>query len=456
MLLADTTRALVHRLARAQLEGRMPSMAGAVVRDGRAVWTHAIQSTPDTQYRIGSLTKTFVAVLVMRLRDEGLLDLADPLERHVPGTAIGALTIAQLLAHTGGLASEAPGPWWERTPGQLRPTLADAIGARPMKHPAGRRFHYSNPGFAALGALVEAVRGKPWGEVLEREVLAPLEMARTSLLPRAPHAEGWAVHPWADVVQPEVVEDVGRMGPAGQLWSTVEDLGRFAELLGGGADDVLSADTVEEMRTPHVAPAAAAWDLSYGLGVQTVRAGGRMLAGHTGSMPGFLCALWVCADERAGAVVAGNATAGVPIGALAADLVGVVADREPRIPEPWRPLPEVDPALLELTGVWYWGPSAYTLKLAAERRLELAPLSGGGTRGARFRPAADGEWVGLSGYFHGEALRAVRDSGGRLTHLDIGSFVFTREPYDPDAPIPGGVDPAGWRARPDRGAVERT
>ena len=70
-------------------------------------------------------------------------------------------------------------------------------------------------------------------------------------------------------------------------------------------------------------------------------------------------------------------------------------------------------------------------------------LSGLGARTGS-GPPSDGTWVGLSGYFAGETLRAVRDADGQVSHLDLGSFVFTREPYDPQAPIPGGVDPAGW------------
>jgi hypothetical protein len=130
---------------------------------------------------------------------------------------------------------------------------------------------------------------------------------------------------------------------------------------------------------------------------------------------------------------------------VAADLVGIVAEREPRIPDPWRPLAEVDGELLEITGPWFWGPAGYALRLEADRHFQLIALSGKGSRDARFRPAGDGTWVGLNGYFAGETLRPVRDGAGRVTHLDIGSFVFTRQPYDPDAPIPGGVDPDGWR-----------
>jgi CubicO group peptidase (beta-lactamase class C family) len=450
MLLPETERALLHRLAKAQREGRAPSVAAAVVRDRRRVWSHAIETTTDTQFRIGSLTKTFVAVLVMRLRDEGRLDLDDPLERHLPDAPLRDVTIGQLLSHTAGLASETPGPWWERTPGELRPGLADIVGQSPLKHPPTRRFHYSNPGFGLLGGVVEVLRGRPWAEVLQAEVLDPLEMPRTSFLPTEPHARGWAVHPWTDVVMPEVVAEVGRMAPAGQLWSTVEDLGRFASFLASGTDGVLSPDTVAEMREPRSAPESDGWESSYGLGVQLLRTPQRMLAGHTGSMPGFLCVLWVSVDDDVGAVAVANTTSGLPIGGLGADMVGIVAEREPRIPAPWRPIADVDASLLELVGPWFWGPTGYALKLQADRHFQLSSLSGTGSRDARFRPADDGTWIGLNGYFAGETLRPIRDDAGRLSHLDIGSFVFTRQPYDPDAPIPGGVDPAGWTAtKPD-------
>jgi CubicO group peptidase (beta-lactamase class C family) len=256
-LLPDTRRALLRRVAVAQAEGRTPSLVAAVVRNGVPVWSGARSMIDghapdtDTQYRIGSITKTFVAVEVLRLRDEGLLDLTDPLGKHLPDAAeVADVTIAQLLSHTAGLAAEAADPWWERTPGELRPGTADLLGDHPRPHPAGRRFHYSNPGFALLGALIEQLRGAPWDEVVEHEVLRPLGMARTTPQPRDPAAGGWAVHPWADVMQPEVVVDTGRMGPAGQLWSTVADLSRWAAFLLDGDDEVLSAATLAEMREP--------------------------------------------------------------------------------------------------------------------------------------------------------------------------------------------------------------
>ena len=206
----------------------------------------------DTQYRIGSLTKTFIAVLVMRLRDEGLLDLADPLGKHLDAGRAASATIAQLLSHTAGLASETPGPWWERSPGDLRPALTDILGSAP--HPAGRLFHYSNPGYGLLGALVGQLRGHGWEQALRQEILGPLGMDRTTVSPEPPHARGLAVHPWADVMQLEPAAGTGLMAPAGELWSTAADLCRFAAFLLDGDDRVLPATTLAEMRAPAAPP----------------------------------------------------------------------------------------------------------------------------------------------------------------------------------------------------------
>lgn len=344
------------------------------------------------------------------------------------------------------MAAESPAPWWERTPGTLRPELADVLGKQPLVHPVGRRFHYSNPGYTMLGALVERLRGAAWEDVLRREVLEPLGLNRTSAQPEAPHAGGWAVHPWADVMLPEPTEDLGRMAPAGQLWSATEDLARFAVFLNKGDSRVLSAETVREMRTP-AAPAEAADvvdGVTYGLGMQLQSRDGRLLVGHSGSLPGFLANLTMSVEDDVAAVVLANCTSGPLLGSVGADLVRIVADAEPRIPEPWRPLPEVDRSALQLTGQWYWGTHAFALRLTAAEGVSLEPLSGTGRR-SRFRSNGDGTWTGLEGYYAGELLRAVRRADGTVDHLDLGSFVFTRQPYDEGASVPGGVDREGWR-----------
>ncbi len=431
-LLPTTQRALLYRLATGQADGRLPSLAAGVMRDGAQAWFAArgtvdgAAPTADTQYRIGSMTKMFVALAVMRLRDEGHLRLGE------------------LLAHTAGLASDSAGPWWERSPGELRPETSDVLGSNALRHPPGRRFHYSNVGFAMLGALVSKVRGKRWNEVIRDEILNPLEMSRTSVTPQPPHATGWAVHPWADLLLPEPFFDAGLMAPAGQFWSTTEDLCRFAAFLGNGASEVLSSESLEEMREPAAPGACGERAVGYGLGLQLMWSGDRMFYGHCGSVPGFISGLWV-SDDGVGAIALANATSEYTVGSVASDLIAIIQEHEPAIPPEWRALSEVDSTALSLAGTWYWGPVPQILQIHANNELSLTSLSSDEVP-ARFRPTAEGTWTGVNGYHADETLHVVTRPDGTISHLDLGTLIFTREPYDDSAPIPGGVDSAGWRS----------
>jgi CubicO group peptidase (beta-lactamase class C family) len=256
VVMATTEVQLAARLAAEQSERRLPSLVAGVVRDGALVWSggrgrvNGATPTDSTQYRCGSITKTFVAVCVLRLRDEGLLALTDPLERHLPGTGVGEVTVAQLLSHAAGLRAETAGPWWERTPGGDFAFIAAGTLTGGRRFDAGRRFHYSNVGFAVLGELVAQLRGAHWAEVVRRDLLAPLGMERTTTRPVAPHALGLAVHPWANVVLAEPEHDAGAMAPAGQLWTTVADLARWSAFLAGDGAGIVDPDSLAEMREP--------------------------------------------------------------------------------------------------------------------------------------------------------------------------------------------------------------
>jgi CubicO group peptidase (beta-lactamase class C family) len=446
-LLPSTQRALLRRLAVEQSENRVPSLIAGLIRDGETIWVDTRgqvggqPSTTDTQYRIGSITKTFVAVLVMRLRDEGRLDLVDKLDEYVPGTSIGKRSIGEILSHSSGLTAEPAGPWWERTPGGSAEELLSSIDEEALRPTPRHGFHYSNVGFGVLGELVSRLRGAPWDEVLKREILEPLGMKRTTPSPVAPHADGFAVHPWADVVLPEPTEDAGAMAPAGQLWSTFDDMARWARFVSGDTGEVLHPDTVFEMRSPGSVDDGAEWRGGYGLGIQLLRHRGRRLAGHGGSMPGFLATMWADPAEATSVIFMANTTAGVT-GVFATDLLDLLAEHEPRIPARWEPRGDVDLQLLELTGQWYWGPTPYVLRVLPNGLLDLSPWQGRG-RASRFKANADGTWTGLDGYYSGEVLRVGRDASNTPTHLDLNTFIFTRTPYDADAPVPGGV--VGWR-----------
>ncbi|GAA1992580.1 serine hydrolase domain-containing protein [Terrabacter lapilli] len=443
-----TARHLHQLLATEQVRGRLPSVAAGIVRDGTLVWSDAIGTVDgraggvaadtDTQYRMGSITKTFVAVAVLRLRDAGRLDLSDRFDEHVPSSRIGAATIAQLLSHGGGVQAETNGPWWERTPGGDWEALAASPVSQRFR--AGRRFHYTNVGFAALGELLARAHGEDWYEVVRRELLAPLGMTRTTTRPAGKAAQGLAVHPFADVLLPEPEHDAGVMAPAGQLWTTVEDLARWAAFAGGDTGDVLSPDTLAEMYEPHtvVDDPGQPWTTAHGLGWQVWNVGGTRYAGHGGSMPGFLAGLRVDVETGDGVVVVTNTTSG--LGPVGPELLKVFVEREPRTPEPWHAAG--DPSVLDLVGTWHWGPSVSTARVVGGHLVLGEP---GKARGSRFAPAGADEWVGLDGYYTGEPLRVLRSPDGTPTHLDLASFRFTRTPYDPAADVPGGVDEQGWR-----------
>lgn len=448
-MLESTERALYHRLAREQAGSRAPSLVAGVVRDGSLVWSGgrgrvgSARPDADTQYRLGSITKTMIATAVLRLRDEGELDLTDALEKHVPGTSFGSVTVAQLLSHTSGLTSESPGGWWERTEGGDWAALEGSLDKDAMKLRPGSKFHYSNVGYGVLGELVSRHRGRGWFDVVREEILLPLGMNRTTPHPEGAHADGFAVHPFADVLLPEPSPDAGAMAPAGQLWSTVTDLARWTAFIGGHTGGVLSEDTMAEMRAVAVVDDAEAWNSGFGLGIMQVRPNGRRLFGHTGSMPGFLAATLVDPATGTGALCFANATAGVGITQLVLDLITTVEHLEPALPDEWQPS-TVDPELLALTGLWHWGPTPYHLRVLGSGLLSLDPVSGAG-RASRFRPAGPDTWVGLDGYYAGETLTVGRDAHGAPEHLNLATFIFSRTPYDPAAPIPGGVEESGWR-----------
>jgi CubicO group peptidase (beta-lactamase class C family) len=423
-----TADALYAEIAAAQSEWKLPSVNAGVVRDGSLVWTGSRgQFTradggapgPDVQYRIGSITKTLTAVLVMQCRDDGLLGLNDAVGKHLPGIAFGDRTIRNLLAHSGGMNAEPEGPWWERNPGVSFDQLTAAMNESQAAGPADRRHHYSNLGYALLGEIVARLRGSSWLELVQERILDPLEMRRTSYFPAEPSADGFSVHPFSGQLVPEPAYDAGAMAPAGQLWSTIEDLARYAIFWIDPVHEVLSRETVEEMAAPSASDPREGLTGSYGLGLRLIADDPYLLIGHTGSMPGFLAGLFVDRVRRVGAVTLGNATYG-RVASLPPELVRVLVDYEPVLAQEWVPEPTLAQGT-ELLGHWFWGNTPVTMTVSGG----ILQLIGGLT--TRLSPLAPDLYQGRDGYLAGEKLRVVRK--GDQTHLNIATFILTRTPY---------------------------
>jgi CubicO group peptidase (beta-lactamase class C family) len=436
MATLETLSAELERLVRKeQRTGRLPSVTAAVVRDGELVWETAVgaadvregrDATPDTQYRLGSITKTFTAAAVMQLRDAGLLDLEDTLDRHVEGAA-HAPTLRRLLSHTSGLQRETHDDAWLNARFAAVPELLETLGEAEQVLPAGARFHYSNLAFALLGIVVERVAGLPYREYVQQRLLGPLGLDRTSFDPLEPAATGYLVQPYVEGVWDEAPVETGAWIAAGQMWGTVRDMARWASFLADPDEAVLAKKSVEEMRTVQTIDDHVRWTGGYGLGLMLLRDGERILAGHGGSMPGFIAGVYVSPTDKIGTAVLTNSSTAA-LGDLLKKLVATTVERWPVPPEPWRVEEPPPDDVVPLLGIWFMEGDQFTLRWrdgALEARFPDDPEW---KPSAVIRRESGDRWRVESGWEQGEALRVERDAEGNVVRLVLAGYPVTREP----------------------------
>ena len=429
-LLPESVRRVTEITAAAQSSGRVPSVALGVVRD-RAVLHFAAagehpRPDPKTQYRLGSITKTFTATMVMQLRDEGCFELDDLLYRHLPGTPVGGITLRQLLGHVSGLQREPDGPWWERNDGGTVEQLLAGLAPEKLSGRPYRAFHYSNLAYGLLGAVLEKVTGESWATLVGKRVLDPLGMKRTTYAPVEPFARGYVVDPVHGTLHEEPRPDAGAMAPAGQLWSTVTDMAKWAAFLADPAPAVLGRETVDEMCVPVSLYDLESWTGGHGLGPELYRVGDRVYVGHGGSMPGYVATLAVHRRSRLGVIAFANAY-GLSRGSIqqvALDALTAVLDTEPEAVKPWRPAAPPTRETAELSGRWWWMGRELELRADGDDLVMAVP----GEVEWRFVREGGDRWRGVSGEQLGEVLQVIRAVDGAVEALDIATFVFRRDP----------------------------
>ena len=434
-MLPETIRRVDEIVARAQAAGRVPSLVAAVVKGGTQVHFTGAGELPrpdqDTQYRIGSISKTFTAALVLRLRDEARLSLDDPLQQYLPGIAVGGVTVRQLLGHVSGLQREPDGEWWERAPGVPVDDLLAALGADKASYPPYRGHHYSNLAYGLLGAVLERITGDSWAALVGKRLLEPLGMDRTTYHATEPFARGYVVHPWHGTLREEPRHDAGAMAPAGQFWSTAADLVKWAAFLADPVPSILAPASVTQMCAPVVLTDLESWTAGAGLGLQLWRRGERVYVGHTGSMPGYVAILAVHRPSRTGVVAFANAytLVGGGLGGVGLRLLTAVLDREPTDVAPWRPGAAPPGEIEPLTGRWWWMGKEFEAAWDAGTRELMIYSIADPSAPWRFSQEGTDRWRGRSGMNDGEILLVRRSRSGAITALDIATFVFTREPW---------------------------
>lgn len=291
--------------------------------------------TPETLFEIGSIGKTFTAVAILQLVDEGRIDLHAPVDHYLPWFAVPQpagqppITVAQLLSHTAGIVAGIDGT----------PEAAFQVWSLrdlPTFSAPGERFHYSNVGYKALGLVLEALEGRPYREVIRARVLDPLELVATE--PAITHDIRARLAVGYEYLHDDRMGHSGApLAPAtwletetadGSIASTAADMCAFVRLLlregEGPTGRLLSEEAFAQMSTANPREDETA---AYGYGLVRRNLDGRRFVGHGGGMVGYLAGMQADPDANLGAIVLQNSMSSNPM-ALARTVIRI-ADGEP-------------------------------------------------------------------------------------------------------------------------------
>ncbi|MBC7898176.1 MAG: beta-lactamase family protein [Cytophagaceae bacterium] len=260
--------------------------------------------------QVGSVTKTFTALLAEQLAAHRRLDLDAPVRTYLPGlhAAIGALTTRDLIAQRSGLA-DLPGNDGSDNEAELARYVA-AIPDSLQGLPAGAAFSYSNPGFALAGAAAQGAARRPFALLLRSEILAPLGMTSSTMRPREamakPYAPGHSGSPGTMGVPVTEPSNDTRLWPAGYLWSNGDDMARFLAALVSVDGAPLSPGVVRSVFERRVEVPGQPDSAAYGAGAFLDRFHNEESAWHPGSSTGY-SAIWrVISGRRLGVAVLTN------------------------------------------------------------------------------------------------------------------------------------------------------
>ena len=277
-------------------------------------------ATPETIYRIASITKTFTATAIMQLRDQGKLELNDPISKHLDWFEIqdrfsGApdITIWHLLTHTSGLPREAAFPYWTDNVFPTREEMIDALPGQETIYPPEHKFKYSNLALSLTGEIVTAVSGQPYEQFIEENILKPLEMKSTSIFITDDEKKRLAT-PYTRLfsdgsrkIMP--FTDSKGIAPAANMASTVSDLAKYISFQfrvdSSDTTTVLKGSTLREMQ--RIQWLAEDWTWGWGLGFGISRWNGKTLVGHSGWVAGNRTRIYFVPADKIGVVVLINA-----------------------------------------------------------------------------------------------------------------------------------------------------
>jgi CubicO group peptidase (beta-lactamase class C family) len=339
-------------------EAGIPGVAVVVVQGSQVTYlkgfgTASLKTmspvTPQTVFDLASCSKSFTALAVLLLREDGLLDLDLPVSYYLPNFTTAdyqmsqEITVRQLLHHSSGLPGRFAEPIAFHSGTDAMEKLVESMERVHMDRAPGSSFEYSNLNYSLLGAIIEEVSGVTFEEYLQQQVFTPLGMKNTTMVPEEA-AEGDRADGHQLLFGHLITRNIPiyrSIVPAGWVMSTAEDMGRWliVQLNGGVIDNqqVIPAEVIEELHTPGVSYEQDGAEVGYGMGwfVGDSDTGISMLW-HGGDTSNFSADMILVPDSQVGVSVLVNSQNSATVHSLAPGVAGLVLGQELRLPTaPW-------------------------------------------------------------------------------------------------------------------------
>lgn len=401
----------------AQAAAKAERFSGAILvaRDGKVLvsrgygmadFENDVPNTPETKFRLGSITKQFTAAAVLLLQERGKLSVQDSVCKYVAPCpdAWQPVTIHHLLSHTAGVPDFTGFPDYART--MREPATVEGLVARfrdtPLDFKPGEDWKYSNSGYVLLGHVVEKVSGKSYESFLRENIFGPLGMTNTGYDHAAEvvkrRARGYAAGPDGPVNANYL--DMSIPFAAGGLYSTVGDLYLWDQALYG--EKLLKKSSLEAMFT--------AVRHGYGYGYGVAKLFNRRVLSHGGGIEGFRTSIQRFPDDRVTVIVLSNYE-GANSGRIARDLAAIALGEKYEVPVE-RAVVKVDPKIYDAYAGEYELEPGFVFTITREGDRLMMQATGQGK--AEAFPASETN-------FFFKVVRAditfVKDAAGRVTHL---------------------------------------
>ncbi len=376
----------------------LPGLAIAIVDDQQIVWSKGYgreRSNPDrsisssTVLRVGSVSKLFTDIAVMQLVEKGELNLDTHVTQYV-GDVLPAssdstgITLRRLMAHRSGLLREPPVGHYFDSSGATLASTVESLKSTELVYPSGTHTKYSNAAIAVVGYTLEKTQNQPFTSYIKSAVLEPMGLANSAFVPDSSlnsHLADAIMWSYDGREFPAPTFQLG-MAPAGSMYTTVEDLGKFMSVLFDGGRgpnaQVISSASLDSMWTPQFSSESAA-NRGYGLGFALSELDGHRRVAHGGAIYGFSTTLSALPDDKVGVIVVATADGANSITDHLADVAlrSMLAVRADNSLTPVEKLDSIAPARARtLAGRYGTGDRAVDL-IEQSGRLYMLPVRGG-------------------------------------------------------------------------------